>query len=95
MEELLYYPNFEIQNENWLKFALLYIDKLKPIVPYQGDKYISEYSNLIYNESDLLVKYRPEYSEAYKATLDALDILEKILANHFLDISQSLSKYLL
>jgi hypothetical protein len=81
MEELLYYPSFEVQNENWLKFALLYIDKLKPIVPYSGDKYISEYSKVIYNESDLLESYRPEYSEALKATLDALDILEKILAN--------------
>ncbi|MDD2654803.1 MAG: hypothetical protein PHI86_06845, partial [Candidatus Omnitrophica bacterium] len=81
MENLLYYPSFEIQNENWLKFALLYIDKLKPIVPFSGDKYISEYSRVIYNESDLLESYRPEYSEALKATLDALDILEKILAN--------------
>jgi len=81
MENLLYYPGFEIINENWLKFALLYIDKLKPIIPYNGDKYISEYSQRIYNESDLLEKYRPDYQEAYKATLDAIDIVEKILSN--------------
>ena len=26
MNELLYYPGFEIKNEKWLKFALLYLD---------------------------------------------------------------------
>ena len=81
MENLLYYPGFEIINENWLKFALLYIDKLKPIIPYNGDKYISDYSQRIYNESDLLEKYRPDYQEAYQATLDAIDIIEKILSH--------------
>lgn len=81
MENLLYYPGFEIINENWLKFALLYIDKLRPIIPYNGDKYISDYSQRIYNESDLLEKYRPDYQEAYQATLDAIDIIEKILSN--------------
>lgn len=81
MENLLYYPGFEIINENWLKFALLYIDKLKPIIPNEGDKYISDYSKRIYNESDLLEKYRPDYQEAYHATLDAIEVIEKILKN--------------
>jgi len=81
MQNLLYYPGFEIANENWLKFALLYIEKLKPIIPSSGDKYISDYSKKIYEESDLLEKYRPEYQEAYKATLDSIDVIEKILAN--------------
>lgn len=81
MENLLYYPGFEIADENWLKFALLYIDKLKPIIPYNGDKYISDYSQKLYDESDLLEKYRPDYQEAYTATLDAIDVIEKILAN--------------
>lgn len=81
MQDLLYYPSFEIYNENWLKFALLYIDRLHPIVPHKGDNYISDYSKKIYEESDLLEKYRPEYQEAYNATLDALEVIEKILSH--------------
>jgi len=81
MKNLLYYPGFEIVNENWLKFALIYIDKLRPIIPYNGDKYISDNSKKIYNESDLLEKYRPNYKEAYQATLDVIDVIEKILAH--------------
>lgn len=34
MKELLYYPGFEIKNETWLKFALLYLDHISPIIPY-------------------------------------------------------------
>lgn len=29
MQRLLYYPNFEIQDLNFLKFALLYIDEIE------------------------------------------------------------------
>ena len=38
MEELIYYPGFEVSNEDWLKFALLYLDKLNPIIPESGEK---------------------------------------------------------
>ncbi len=81
MRNLLYYPSFEIYNEEWLKFALLYIEKLHPIVPYNGDKYLSDYTRRLYNETDLLEKYRPEYEEAYNATLDAIEAIEKIISH--------------
>lgn len=81
MQKFIYYPSFEIYDENWLKFALLYIEKLNPIVPYNGDKYLSDYTKRLYNETDLLEKYRPEYEEAYNATLDAIEAIEKILSH--------------
>ena len=34
MKELLYYPGFEVKDETWLKFALLYLDHISPIIPY-------------------------------------------------------------
>jgi len=36
MQKLLYYPNFEMKNENFLKFALLYIDEIRPIIPIRA-----------------------------------------------------------
>lgn len=33
MHNLLYYPDFEVQDQNFLKFALLYIDEIRPIIP--------------------------------------------------------------
>lgn len=34
MREIIYYPGFEVEDPNWLKFALLYVDRLRPIIPY-------------------------------------------------------------
>jgi hypothetical protein len=39
--ELIYYPGFEVQNPDWLKLALLYIDRLDPIIPVSDDKYLT------------------------------------------------------
>ena len=39
MKSMVYYPGFEVQNEKWLKFALLYFEELRPIIP---DMLISE-----------------------------------------------------
>lgn len=45
MKDMIYYPGFETRNENWLKFALLYFDVLRPIIPYttrSESTYLSE-----------------------------------------------------
>ncbi len=79
MNELIYYPGFEINNLNWLKFALLYIDKLNPIIPRSGDKYLTELHRKLSDETDLIRTHRPTYNEGIKSTLDAMEIVEKIL----------------
>lgn len=81
MEELIYYPGFEVQNPDWLKFALLYLDKLDPIIPNTGDKYLSSSFQKLRDETDLIQVYRPDYDEGYFATLDAIDHVEKVLKN--------------
>lgn len=81
MNELIYYPSFEIYDNNWLKFALLYIDKLKPIIPYDGDRFVSDHTRHIYDSTDLFEIHRPEFEEGYNATLDAIEAIEKLLAN--------------
>lgn len=79
MRELIYYPGFEVQNLDWLKFALLYIDELNPIIPKSGDRHLTNLSRKLTNETDLIRAHRPDYEEGEKATLDAIDVVEKIL----------------
>lgn len=81
MKELLYYPSFEIKHPDWLKFALLYIDELQPIIPQEGDKYLSDDYKEIIDKTDLIRQYRPDIDDGTPATLDAIEIIEKILQN--------------
>ncbi|BFM38922.1 hypothetical protein [Synechocystis sp. LKSZ1] len=79
LENLIYYPGFEVNSENWLKFALLYLDKLVPIIPSSGDQHLNEIYHKLMNETDLINPHRPEKNEGHYATLDALDNVERIL----------------
>ncbi|MFB0831885.1 hypothetical protein ACEU2D_20080 [Brevibacillus laterosporus] len=81
MAELLYYPGFEIEDEEWLKFALLYLNKVDTIVPYQADNLLSDQYKFLIRETNLLDKYRPNYDEAGKSTMDVINIISKYLAN--------------
>ena len=87
MKRLIYYPGFESINENWLKFALLYVDKLSPIVPLRMQKKYSELYNLLVGESDLIVQEPPPYREGYKSSLDTIEIINQIdIAPHSYDL---------
>jgi hypothetical protein len=79
MRELIYYPSFEVQNREWLKFALLYFQKLDPIIPESGDIHLTDEYKMVVNETDLIQKHRPDYEEGERATLDAIDQIERIL----------------
>lgn len=79
MRQLIYYPGFEVEDEAWLKFALLYLDKLSPIIPYSGDIYLSDTHRMVSSETDLILPHRPEYEEGDNATRDALEKIESIL----------------
>jgi len=79
MRELIYYPTFEITDSDWIKFALLYINQLDPIIPESGEIYLSDNYKKLINETDLIKPLRPGYSEGENATLDAIDHIEKIL----------------
>jgi hypothetical protein len=83
MQELIYYPSFEVQNPDWLKFSLLYIDKLYPIIPNTGDQYLSSSFRTLMDETDLISVYRPDTNQGYVATLDAIEHIEKVLRNPY------------
>jgi hypothetical protein len=79
MRNLIYYPGFEVRYVDWLKFALLYIDELRPIVPASGDSRLSRHSRMLENETDLIRVHRPAYEEGERASLDAIDVVERVL----------------
>ena len=79
MKSVIYYPSFEVQDHDWLKFALLYIERLKPIIPESADCLLSDDFREVTDESDLIEKYRPSQVEGRNATLDAIELIERIL----------------
>lgn len=79
MQKLIYYPNFESTNLNWLKFALLYVDKLQPIIPPEGDRARSDLYRHLMDSTDLIDVHRPRYEESYNSTLDAIQVVETIM----------------
>jgi len=81
LENLIYYPSFIIEDEEWLRFALLYMGSVTTIVPEDADAHLSEVHQIILNETNLLTSYRPEYREMEKATRDVLSRLDKRINN--------------
>lgn len=79
MHELIYYPTFEVHDPDWIKIALLYLDHLCPIIPESGDHHLSDLYLRLHRETDLIKPYRPVRDEGYEATLDTIEIIEKVL----------------
>ncbi len=77
MHRLLYYPNFEIQDQNFLKFALLYIDEIRPIIPRNARRTLSDSMRDIIRNTDLINPYSPNYENGYLASVAAIKHLEK------------------
>lgn len=82
MKDMIYYPGFEVKDETWLKFALLYLDRLRPIIPYTiapREKYISETFLRIMGETDLVRPYMPDFNEGMCASELACTEFERYL----------------
>lgn len=77
MHKLLYYPNFEIQDQNFLKFALLYIDEIRPIIPERLRDSLSDSMKNILNYTDLINPYSPSHSDSNLASIAAIQHLER------------------
>ena len=66
MKDLIFYPGFEFSDTTWVKFALLYINKLNPIIPTTGESYLSDSFKQILDETDLIHFHRPTFDEGMK-----------------------------
>lgn len=77
MKSLLYYPGFEIQDENFLKFALLYLDEIRPIIPACVNKnMLNDSMKQILQDTDLIYPYEPTYNDGFVASVLAISYLE-------------------
>lgn len=82
MNNILYYPYIDIKNETWLKFALLYFNRIEMIIPPVSEFSYSETSYLIRTETDLIHDYiTDDYSILYMAGKEAVNQLENIFRN--------------
>lgn len=81
MKKLIYYPNFEPPNTEWLKFSLLYLDRLESIVPNERQHLISDDYRWLLNETDLLEMYSPSYNESERASIKAVEEALKFIDN--------------
>ena len=77
MHKLLYYPSFEIQDQNFLKFALLYIDEIRPIIPERARESLSNSMQDILRNTDLINPYPPNYDDGHLASIAAIEYLEE------------------
>ena len=81
MKDLLYYPSFEMKNTNWLKYALLYVDKFSPIIPPEGRDDLSDTYNLISDNSDLFKFITPTYEEGENTFIKVRNEVEMVIGN--------------
>lgn len=66
---------------NWLKFAMLYIKELKPIIPDRGRHYLSQNFKSLLTDTDLIKPYTPRNTEGQKASWRAVEEFEKMMSN--------------
>lgn len=83
MKNLIYYPNFESSDSNWLKFALIYLESFSPIIPYTGEKYLSDLYLKLQNKTDLLQLVRPRLGQGERATRKAIEYVSSVIQNPY------------
>lgn len=86
MKEVLYYPHFYIENERWLKFALLYLGKVVTIVPSDASEIsLSRNQEIVLRETDIFSSHSPNSNEIREATTDIGDLISRVETNPFLN----------
>lgn len=85
MREVLYYPNFYIEDKRWLKFALLYLGEVVTIMPNNMGKIeLSENQELVLRETNLFSAHSPTSEEIEDAALNIGDTIGRITMNPLL-----------
>lgn len=72
MKNLIYYPTFEPTDRNWLKYALIYIEKFTPIIPQTAYSELSNEYKAIIEETDLVHIHEPKWWQGDHASTKAL-----------------------
>src|ERR1700733_9590563 len=83
MEPLIYYPTFEPPTERWLKYALLYFEEFRPIIPEAKLHLVSNTFRNVRENSDLINPYSPDQAVGYRASVKAIEEAEKMLSKNY------------
>ena len=83
MEPLIYYPTFEPPTESWLKFSLLYFENFRPIIPDNRANQLSDNYRRILDNTDLINPYNPAPDIGYRASLKAIEEVQKIFEHRY------------
>lgn len=73
---MLYYPDFSVSDINFLKFSLLYLDELKPIIPMGARNFLTREMNMVMQSTNLIQPYAPDWEDAYNASRVASTFIE-------------------
>ncbi len=79
---MIYYPHFEIQDEKWLKFALLYYKEINPIIPSSATINFAPPFKTVIKNTNLINPYSPSYDDGRDASLKAIDTVTRLLTNN-------------
>ncbi|TCI75697.1 hypothetical protein EVJ20_13495 [Exiguobacterium sp. SH0S1] len=79
--KMIYYPHFEIRDEKWLKFALLYYKEINPIIPSNVKIDFTAPFKAVYEDTDLIQSYNPSYDDGKNASFKAIDTITRLLTN--------------
>lgn len=83
MEPLIYYPTFEPPTDAWLKFSLLYFENFRPIIPNSRAGLVSDNYRRIIDSTDLINPHNPGPDVGYRASLKAIEEVDKIFDNRY------------
>ena len=78
MKDLIYYPTFEPQDLNWIKYALIYIDKFSPIIPDSGMTELSDLYWRINDNTNLIESLTPKWQHGDVASTKAIKEIDFI-----------------
>lgn len=84
MNKTIYFPSFEPPSQNWLKFALLYMDNFNPIIPDRGFANTSRQYRDVIENTDLISPYRPQYEQGERASIKAIEFINKLQNQRYL-----------
>ncbi|MDV2581556.1 hypothetical protein [Alkalibacillus haloalkaliphilus] len=88
MKEALYYPNFYIDDEKWLKFALLYLDEIVTITPNEASINYTSMHEVVLRETNLFSSHSPLESEIEEAAFNLGEFISRASMNPMYDNNQ-------
>jgi hypothetical protein len=77
MKNLIYYPSFEPKDLTWIKYALIYIDSVAPIIPISGRSSLSPQFRKL-EEVQLVVPFEPHWKDGDNASTKIIKEIELI-----------------